>query len=226
MGTHRLQLADKVMLLLLLENGQQLGNGFGDLLIGGAQLADLVLRERVAFAGPGESVKAGRVVVRSTAATDDELLDAALHRLNDKPGATPSTAVHRLSKGARLGVLQRLAASGIIAESRRKVLGLVPVTRWPTVNGRPGAAVRRELQLVVDGSARPTAEQAVLISLLLAGGVLHKVLPTDDRKAQKARAKQLAQDNWATAEIRKALQDVAAGVGIALTVAIGVATGE
>ena len=76
--------------------------------------------------------------------------------------------------------------------------------------------------MVVDGAARPVPETAVLVMLLLAGGMLHKVLPTGDRRAQKASAKNVARDEWATAEIRKALQEVAAGVAAAVAaVAIG-----
>ena len=222
MRTVRLQLADKLMLLLLLENGKLLGYGFPDLMVGGAYLADLVLRERVAAAGAGEPVKAGRLVVRSKAPTEDALLDAALQRLLDKPGRTPNAAVQLVSKGARLDVLRRLAADGIVSESRRKALGMFPVSSWPTVDGRPAANLKRELQRVVDGSARPDPEQAVLVSLLLTGGVLHKALPTNDRKSQKARAKQLAQGDWAPAETRKTLQDIASGVSTAVAGAIGV----
>ena len=46
----------------------------------------------------------------------------------------------------------------------------------------------------------------MLISLLLAGGVLHQVQPTTDRKAQM-RVRQLVQDSWVASATRKALQD-------------------
>lgn len=224
MRTVPLQLADKVMLMLLRDNGRQLGYGFSDLIVAGAQLSDLVLRERVRTAGPGEPVKPGRLLVVSKAPTGDLLLDEALQRLLDKPGPTPNTAVHRLSKKAGVGVLQRLEAAGIISQSRRRALGLFPVTSWPTVDGRPAAAIRRELQRVVDGQARPDAEQAVLATLLLAGGALHKVLPTDgrqSRKAQKSRVKQLAEGDWATADTRKTLQNIAKGVSAAMVTVAG-----
>jgi hypothetical protein len=204
------------MLLLLLENGKLLGAGYTDLMVGGAYLADLVLKGRVGAADGGGSVKEGRLVVRSKAPTDDALLDAALQRLLTKPGYTPNAAVQLVGKDARLGVLHRLADDGIVSQSPRKVLGLVPASTWPTVDGRPAAELKSELNRVVDGSTRPDAEQAVLVALLLAGGVLHKALPTDDRKAQKARAKQLAQIDWAPTATRKVLQDVVSGVGAAV----------
>jgi len=60
----------------------------------------------------------------------------------------------------------------------------------------------------------------VLISLLLAGGVLHKVQPTTDRKAQKQRAEQLAQADWASAATLKALRDIAGAVSEAVTAVV------
>ena len=48
----------------------------------------------------------------------------------------------------------------------------------------------------------------MLISLLVVGGVLHRVLPTTDRKAQLRRAQHLVQDNWVATATRKALQDI------------------
>jgi len=97
------------------------------------------------------------------------------------------------------------------------------VTSWRTLDGRPATQARQELQRVVDGSARPDAETSALIMLLLAGRMLHRVLPTDDRKAQRTRAEHLAQDIWANVRIQRALQDVADGVSTAIAV---VATGE
>ena len=218
--TVRLQLADKLMLMLLRADGKVIGGGYADLMLGGAVVSELILRGRIDIAGPGEAVKAGRLMVRSTAPVGDELLDTALQKLIDKPGSRPSSAVRTLVE--RASVLHRLTANRIVTASPRQVFGLFSVTCWPTLDGRPAAQVRRDLKFVVDGAARPVPETAVLVMLLLAGGMLHKVLPTGDRRAQKASAKNIARDEWATAEIRKALQEVAAGVAAAVAaVAIG-----
>ena len=215
-----LQLADKLMLMLLCADGKVIGGGYADLMLGGAMISELILRGRIDLSGPGEVVKAGRLVVRSTAPVGDDLLDAALQKLIDKPGTRPSFAVRTLVE--RAAVLQRLTGEGIVTASPRQVFGPISVASWPTLDGRPAAQVRRDLKLLVDGAARPVPETAVLVMLLHAGGILHKVLPTDDRRAQKAAAKHIARDEWATAEIRKALQEVAAGVTTAIAaVAIG-----
>ena len=206
----QLRLADQLMLMLLTPDGKVISGGYTDLLLGGAVLSDLILRGRIGIAGQGELVKTGRVVVRSPAPVGDELLDTALQKLIDKPGARPSSVVRALVK--RQTVLDRLTTRKVVTVSRRRVLGLFPVTYWLAVDGRPAAQARHELQRVVDGGARPGPESAALVLLLQAARILHKVVPTNDRKAQRARTKDLTRGNWATPEIRKALQDVAAAV--------------
>lgn len=221
MRTDRLPLTDSLMLMLLGADGKVPSGGYADLMLGGAVLSDLILRGRIDLAGQGESVKAGRVVVRSAVPIDDELLDTALQSLIDKPGSRSSSLVRTLVK--QTTVLERLAAQGIVTASPHRVVGLFPVTSWPTLDGRPAIRVRQGLQRVVDGSARPDPETAALILLLRAGRMLHRVLPTDDRKAQRYRATHLAQDIWANVRVQKALQDVADGVSTAMAV---VASGE
>jgi len=76
---------------------------------------------------------------------------------------------------------------------------------------------RRQLavQATVEHGSSPDTETAMLISLLLAGGVLHQVQPTTDCRAQILRVQHLVQDNWVAAATRKTLQDngaVAAGL--------------
>jgi hypothetical protein len=122
----------------------------------------------------------------------------------------PSSVIRPLSKGTRSVVLERLTAAGIIGVSTRRVLGF-SVRSWPPVLPRSSARARRAVQTVVESRARPDPEAAMLISLLVVGGVLHKVLPTTDRKAQMRRAQHLVQDNWVAAATRKALQDIQAG---------------
>lgn len=220
MTTSRLPLAERLMLMLLGADGKVSSAGYADLMLGGAVLSDLILRGRIDIAGQGELVKAGRVVVRSDVPVGDELLDNALQKLIDNPGGRPGAVVRTLVR--RTTVLERLAAQGVVSASAHRVVGLFPVTSWQTLDGRPAIQARQELQHVVDGSARPDPETAALILLLLACRMLHRVLPTDDRKAQRSIAKHLAQDTWADVRLQKALQEVAAGVSSAMAV---VATG-
>jgi len=215
--TDRLLLAEKLMLVLIRDDGKLHSSGFTYLMLGGAVLSDLILRGRIDVAGKGESVRAGRLVVRSAMPLADDLLDNALQKIIDKPGRRPSSAVYWMVKQS--AVLDRLTAARIVTASRRRVLGLFPATSWHTVDGRETAGVRRDLQRALDRGTHADPETAVLVSLLLAGGLLHKVVPTTDRKAQKATAAQLANGDWATVTTRKALRDVANDVGTAVRVA-------
>jgi Golgi phosphoprotein 3 GPP34 len=144
--------------------------------------------------------------------TGDALLDTALERVRQHQGAEPSTVIGPLSKGTRRAVLERLTSAGTVRVSSRMVLGLFPVRSWPLVDPWHAARARLAVQAAVELGSSPDAETAMLISLLLAAGVLHKVQPTTDRKAQILRVQHLIQDNWVAAAIRKALQDKGAVV--------------
>jgi hypothetical protein len=111
-----------------------------------------------------------------------------------------------------------LIAAGTIRVASRNALGLFPIRSWQTMDRRPAESARRALGDVVEHRMRPGPETAVLISLLLAGGVLHKVQPTTDRKAQKQRAEQLAQTDWASTATFKALRHIAGAVSEAVMV--------
>jgi len=220
MNDNNQPLCEELLLLLLDRDGKLVSGSTTGYLLAGALLADLVLRGRVDIAGPGAPVKAGRVLIRNAAPNGDSLLDAALERVQRKQGARPSSVIGPLAKGTRPAVLERLIAAGTIREASRKVLGLFPIRSWPTVDRQPAERARRAVRDVIEHGMRPEPEIAVLISLLLAGGVLHKVQPTTDRKAQKQRAEQLAQADWASAATLKALRDIAGAVSEAVTAVV------
>ena len=200
-------LCEQLLLLLLNSDGRPVAGRTTGYLLAGALLADLALRGRVDIAGPGELVQPGRVLVRGTMPTGDALLDTALDRVRTHQGAEPSTVIGPLSRGTRNAALERLTAAGIVRVSSRNVLGLFPVRSWPLVHPWHAARARLAVQATVEHGSSPDTETAMLISLLLAGGVLHNVQPTTDRRAQTLRVQQLVQDNWVALATRKALQD-------------------
>ena len=205
-------LCEQLLLLLLNSDRQPVAGKTTGYLLAGALLADLVLRGRVDIAGPAEIVQPGRVLVRGAMPTGDALLDTALERVRQHHGAEPSTVIGPLSKGTRKAALERLTGAGIVRVSSRMVLGLFPVRSWPLVHPWHAARARLTVQATVEHGSSPDTETAMLISLLLAGGVLHQVQPTTDRKAQTLWVQQLVQDNWVALATRKALQDKGAVV--------------
>jgi hypothetical protein len=170
-------------------------------------LADLALLGRIDISRPAEVVQPGRILVRGTMPTGDALLDTALQRVRHHQGAEPSTVIGPLSKGTRTAALERLTAAGIVRVSSRTMLGLFPARSRPLVHPWHAARAKLAVQATVEHGSSPDTETAMLISLLLAGGVLHQVQPTTDRRAQTLRVQQLVQDNWVALATRKALQD-------------------
>lgn len=87
-----------------------------------AVLSDLILRGRIDIAGQGESVKAGRLAVRSTAQIGDELLDIALQKLIDQPGTGPKRTMASAPARALMATAVSSATSRSLSGSRSSAL--------------------------------------------------------------------------------------------------------
>ena len=185
--------------------------------LGGALVVELALRERIGVT-PHEAgwTKRGRVTINDLTPTDDRELDAALHKLAENEGRKlkdllSSTAMrkNRLSHGVRDRLLDRLAAAGMLVRSEGTVLGFIPRTTWPA--GDPAAEddVRRRLQSALIGGATPTEWTVALIALLQVTGLLVKVVSTEDKKALKARVKELTEGDWAAKAVKDAIDEAA-----------------
>lgn len=192
--------------------------------LAGALLLELSLQGKVTVAGPGEDVKRDRLVVRDSGATGDDVLDHALTLLADDEGAKPKNVLGQLRKGTRDRLLRRLAERGLLREESGKVLGIFPTTRWPAADASHEAAVRQRLHDVLVTGLEPDPRTAALVSLLLAVDAVTKVVPSDDRRAVKRRAKEIADGAWAADAVKKAVQEVQAAVTASIVVATGAAT--
>src|SRR5215207_8855573 len=151
-----MMIAEEYLLLALDEKTGKLRIG-GDALgpaLGGALVAELVLRERIGIT-PHEAGwrKRRRVAITSTTPTDDPELDAALQKLAENEGrklkdlpSEYSTKKRRLSYGVRERLLDRLAASGAVVKTAGSIFGFIPRTTWPAGNLAGEQDVRRRLQ--------------------------------------------------------------------------------
>lgn len=191
--------------------------------LAGAVLVELSMRGKVGVAGEGEPVRQGRIVVHDPGPTDDDVLDTALERLRDKQGGKPKNLLGGLRKGLRERLLERLAERGLLRRDERKVLGLFPSTRWPGADTAHKARVLEQLRAVLLAGAEPDQRTAALVSLLFAVDGVAKVVPSDDKRATKRRAKEISESAWAGEAVRKAVQEVNAAVVTA--VAVAAATG-
>ena len=194
-----------------------------DRVLAGAVLIELALGGRISPATPGESARAGTLVVRPAGPTGDAVLDAALTRLRSAAPTTPARAVEKLVKGIRETLLGRVVEAGFVREQHGTALGVFPTTRWPAIDLRHEAALRGELSAVLLQGQAPQRRSAALISLLVAVDAVPKVVATTDRRALVRRARQVADGDWAGDAVRKAVDAVNAAV-IAVMVATTAST--
>jgi hypothetical protein len=187
--------------------------------LAGALLIELALDQRISPATEGDATKGGRLVVRNSQPGGDSVLDRALSTLNASKPMKPARAVEKLQKGLRQDLLNRLASQGLVREERGRVLGILPTTHWPATDMAHEARLRAELSQVLVHGMQPTQRTAALTSPLSVVDAVSKVVPSDDRRAVKRRAKEIAEGEWAGVAVRKAVEAVNAAVATAVVVA-------
>jgi hypothetical protein len=111
------------------------------------------------------------------------------------------------------GLVQR----GILSEEHAKALGILPQTRFPTIDAAPERELRGRLQEVLVAGREPTEEEALLIGLLEPLELIASVVPHDQRKTARQRAKAVAEQGLAGTAVRDAVR----AVQVALFAVIG-----
>ena len=198
-----------------------------DLGLAGAILVDLAALDRVDVAGPGESVKQGRLYVRDGAPTGEPVLDETLSRIESRSPQKPASALPHLTKGLRESLYNRLVERGIVRAEQGKVLGIFPSRQWPAADSRHEDETRRGLQEVLVVGREPTEREALLISLLYAVEQVPKVLGGDvDKRQVRARAKSIAEGEFAGEAVHRAVEAVRAAVMTSIAAATVVASGS
>ncbi len=200
-----------------------------DLALAGAVLLELAAQGRVEVAGPGEPVKAGRLVIRDPNATGDPVLDAALGSIAASQPRKPDSMLGQLKKGLVDELRRRLAARGILRFEEGRILGIFPTNRWPAADSSHENLVRRALHDVLVTGRTATGTEAGLVAILLAVDKVHVVVGETGltRRDLKARAKAVAAGGFASEAVRKAIEAVNAAVTasiMAAAVAGGAAT--
>jgi hypothetical protein len=178
--------------------------------IAGAVLLDLVDAGRVTVRGSG----AGARVATTGNRAGSPLLDAAVERLGTKERRAAS-AVERLSSTMRAATFDQLVSAGIVVGEPGRILGLFPTTTWRFTKPE----VRSELQAgvagVLTGKGEPDERQAALVSLLYAVKAEHKLVD-GPRRELRARAKEIADGEWAGSAVSQAVRAVQATIAAAI----------
>ena len=191
--------------------------------LGGANLVELTLLNKVDLSRDGDQGKPGRIIVRDPSPAGDEVLDAALGILITRQGSKPSAVIGPLSKNLRHSLYQRLAESGVIRAGRGRTLGIFPTRTWPAQDTRHEEQVRQLVTQALVQRTAPDARSAALIALLHALKCEHKIIDPGDyqlsRRQLRARAGEIATDNWASEAVRKVISEMAAATAAAVAAA-------
>ena len=193
--------------------------------LGGALLVELALKERIGVTAESAGWRQrGRLTITDTTPTDDPELDSALAKLQAAEGKKIKDLISKMSgkritKGLERRLLERLAATGVLRLERGKVLGIFPRTMWPTRDIGPEEDVRERLQTALIAGLTPTEHTVALIGLLEATGLLTKVVPSEDKKSLRHRAKVLTEGDWTARAVKQAIEEVTAAAAAAASAA-------
>lgn len=197
--------------------------------LGGANLVELTLLGHVDIAGEQDQGRPGRIIVRDPSPPGDEVLDAALQTLAARPGSKPSAVIRPLGKNLRPVLYQRLAASGVLRAGHGRALGIFPTRTWPAQDPSHEAEVRQLVTQALVQPGAPDERTAALIALLHALKCEHKVVDPRpyqmSRRQLRARAAEIAQGNWASEAVRKAIDQALAAVAATSAAATAATSG-
>ena len=191
--------------------------------LGGANLVELALRNKVDLTGEQDPGKRGRIIVCDLSPAGDAVLDAALQILIARQGRKPSEVIGPLSKNLRRALYQRLADRGVVRAERGKILGVFPIRRWPADDANEEAEVRRLMTQALVQQVTPDTRTAALIALVHAIGRVDKIVDARQhglsKRELRARAKEIAEGNWASEAVRKAIQEMMEAAFVAISAA-------
>jgi hypothetical protein len=191
--------------------------------LGGANLVELTLRDKVDLTGEQDPGKPGRIIVRDPSPLGDAVLDAALEVLLARQGKRPAAVIGPLSKNLRGRLYERLASRGVVRAERSRVFGVFPVRRWPADDASEEAEVRRLMAQTLVQQVAPDTRTAALIALAHAVGYVDKIVDARQhglsKRELRARAAEIAEGNWASEAVRKAIEEMMAAVMVTITAA-------
>lgn len=211
-------IAEELLLLALDDESGKVVVSELDKGLAGAVLIELALLERVRIAEKGETVRAGRLVLKPGPQPGHPVLADAVRVLSAKEGRKPQDVLGTLAKGLRERLADGLVAAGVLRRERRKVMGLFPTQRLPAQDSGHETGVREKIVAALNAAGHDE-RTAALIALLSALRAVTTVFDVPDKRAARRRAKEIAEGQWAAAAVRKAVEEVYAATAAAVTVA-------
>lgn len=211
--------AEELLLVGTGPDGRNLLGSHRTIVLGGALLTELVVRERL------DLDERGRLRVVDGGTIGEPLLDDAMVRFSERTGKKPKDVVGRVGKKLEQPLLDSLVRRELVRPEPVKALGLTLTTRWPALTTGPRDAVLADLVRVVTRAQEPDSRTGALISLLHAVDALPRVVAKDLRPGLsngevKRRGKEVTKGRWASEAVLKAVQEATA----ATMAAMGAAT--
>ncbi|MCY0957800.1 GOLPH3/VPS74 family protein [Streptomyces sp. H27-H5] len=215
-------LAEEIMLLSLDdESGAAKQREAAGWAVAGGILLELVMAGRVSVTGKD-------LELTDTTATGQPLLDTRLQLLETwMRGKSRRRVTDWLTKDHAKAVgatLESLRDRGVVLETRHKVLGVFPTRRHPEADGSVERELRDRLDAVVLAGAEPDERTAGLIALIHSAKLGRLVFPDAPRKETAARLAEVADGQWATEQVRKAIRDMQAAMAAVTVVTIATVT--
>ena len=213
-------IAEDLLVLLLDDQSGKPNTGHLDLALGGAVLVDLALEGLVEVASHGSLLGSAKLRRAPGAMAGDRILAGALAAVAENKPAQKLVA--KVGKGLLDPLAERQRRRGVLDRREEKVLGLVTRTRWPSRDPSRKEAIRRGLVVILVQGGRADARSAALIGLLLAVHRLHRTVSHPDASARsvKKRAKEVAEESWASPTIKDAVAVATAATAAAYSTAV------
>jgi hypothetical protein len=213
-----LLLHEEILLLALRDDRGTIDSGSAyAYAVGGALLAELLVRRRVELTGPE---KKRLVQVIDAKPVGNVLLDESLKRIAEaKRRAAPTTWISRFagSRGLRDRLADGLCKAGILRAEEKEVLVFFKRRTYPAVNPEPEREVVKRLDAAIFGNGDVDPRTIVLLSLANAARLLPMVFDKRALKGRKDRIKGLVEQEALGKSVKSAVEAAEMAMVIAST---------
>lgn len=184
-----------------------------------AILMDLILAERIEISSDHQ------IMVKRSALSDNKVLNEELSRIkkSKKPPKIKTWLHGMVQRNAKpiKKTIQALIGQGILKEEIKKVLWIIPVKRYPSLNVEPENSLRARLHRIIFEGAEPEPKERMLLSLIHACFIVNEIIPDKEkRKEAKERIKELTADSTMRKLVGDAIQEMQVIVTMVTTGAV------
>lgn len=213
-------IAEELLLLVTSPEGKWLARSDAvPLALAGGVLAELAMLGKVGVDDRD------RIRLLDTTPAGDQVLDEAVAVFAEMEGRRPKHALGKVAKGLGDRLYDRLVAAGIVEIHKVPIL---PIRHFPLRDPNARRRIWDEVAAVLRGQRQPDARTGTLIGLAVAAGCVVSVFEPDTvgvpHKQLQRRAQQVADGEWATDAVGRAVHDAQAATIAAVTAALAATT--